>query len=80
MVNNNFYMHGGYSHWGALGNYLSMLDLSKNPIGITVLNQNIDIPSPRYFSTLTLISGKFYMYGGSTGTEELDELWIYDVS
>ena len=29
---------------------------------------------------MTVISGKFYMYGGSTGTDLLDELWAYDES
>ena len=27
---------------------------------------------------MSVIQGKFYVYGGSTGTQVLDELWIYD--
>ena len=27
---------------------------------------------------MNVIQGKFYVYGGSTGTQVLDELWIYD--
>ena len=78
LIENRFYIQGGYSAHGHLGNYILKLDLDQSPIGLTLLNPNVDIPTKRYFSTLTLISGKFYMFGGSTGTKELDELWVYD--
>ena len=38
----------------------------------------MDTPANRYFATLTLIAGKFYMYGGGTGSKVLDDLWVYD--
>ena len=38
----------------------------------------MDIPENRYFATLTLIAGKFYMFGGSTGSTVLDDLRVYD--
>ena len=42
------------------------------------MSANHDAPTNRYFHTMTVIDGKFYVYGGSTGSKALDELWIYD--
>jgi hypothetical protein len=43
-----------------------------------VSTTNVKIPGKRYHQTMTVIAGKFYMYGGSDGASVLDELWVYE--
>ena len=71
-------MHAGYSVTEPLGNFLISIDLDTDPLILNVISGNADSPTNRYYHTMTVIEGKFYMYGGSTGTTVLDELWIYD--
>ena len=78
MVGNYFYMHGGYGALKPTGNFLIKLDLDTSPVGLIIINKDMDIPANRYFATLTIIAGKFYMYGGSSGTKVLEDLWVYD--
>ena len=78
LVGNQFYIHGGFSYFRPLGNFLIALNLDTTPVSLTEVSPDGDMPTARYFHTMTLISGKFYMYGGSTGINNLDELWIYD--
>jgi N-acetylneuraminic acid mutarotase len=72
------YIQGGYSNFNPLANFLVQFDLSQSPLELTVVSKNADIPSSRYYHTMNVIYGKFWMYGGSDGSQSLDELWTYD--
>ncbi len=54
------------------------IDLETNPLKITEVTKNADFPYARYYHTMTVIAGKFYIYGGSNGSNAIDEMWIYD--
>ena len=71
-------MHSGYSNFVPLANFLISFNLDESPLKLTEISTDADMPSNRYYASMTVISGKFYLFGGSTGTEVIDELWIYD--
>ena len=53
MVENHFYMPGGYGANTPTGNFLIKLDLDSSPVGLIVISKDMDIPASRYFATLT---------------------------
>mgnify|MGYP000299801877 CR=1 FL=1 len=53
-------------------------DLAETPLNLTELSVDITMPTSRYYHSMTVVSGYFFMYGGSDGNNVIDQLWVYD--
>ena len=73
------YFHAGYTDTHPIGNFLSRVNLNEEPLKAEIIAPTFDMPTGRYYHSLTAIGNKLYMFGGHDGVIALNELWSFDV-
>ena len=61
------YLHGGYSDLYPTGNFISRINVNKEPYIAEIISPSFDMPAGRSYHSLTAIGNKLYMFGGHDG-------------
>jgi hypothetical protein len=80
-VGSKFFGFGGFiGSSKILTNSLLSLDTSKENVleGISSDSPPYSAPQSRSFHSMSLVNGKFYVFGGVDGNDYFNDIWIYD--
>ncbi|CAG9318074.1 unnamed protein product [Blepharisma stoltei] len=79
MGSSKFYIFSGYiSLYGILDNSLIEFDLTQTPLTYKILSEAYTNPDARESHSLCVLGGLFYLFGGTDGTNYLNDLWVYN--
>ena len=75
--NSTIYVFGGFR--GIDGEFSNkIIEISTNPLELNELSEEFISPQSRYFHSMHLISGEFYVFGGRNHKNIYNDLWKFD--
>ncbi|OMJ83788.1 hypothetical protein SteCoe_15196 [Stentor coeruleus] len=75
-VNSKYYIFGGTYNF--IANDFKILELSANKPSLTEITPNYEYPEPRSNHIFKKINTKFYVFGGTSISGYLKDLWAFD--
>lgn len=73
------YVFGGFrGKDGEFSNKIIEIEISTEPPALKELSREFTSPQSRYFHSMHLISGQFYVFGGRNHKNIYNDLWMFD--